>query len=61
MWFDSRHAHGLLALILGVLAIFRRQALIGTNAAWSKSVTGFGAVGIGVVLVGVGIWFLTTP
>jgi len=48
-------------LILGVLAIFRREALIGTNAAWSKSVTGFGAVLIGLVLVGIGIWFLTTP
>jgi len=61
MWHDSRHVHGFLALILGVLAIFRREALIGTNAAWSKSVSGFGAVMIGLVLVGIGIWFLTTP
>ena len=61
MRLDSRHLHGLLALILGVLAIFRREALLGTNAAWSKRVGGFGAVLIGVVLVGIGIWFLATP
>lgn len=60
MWLDARHVRGFLALILGALAIFKREAFIGTNAQWSKKVGGVGAVVIGVVLIGIAILFLTT-
>jgi hypothetical protein len=58
VWLDARHVRDFLALILGALAIFKREAFLGTNAQWSKRV---GAVVIGVVLIGIGILFLTTP
>jgi hypothetical protein len=59
VWPDSRHLHGILALILGVFAISKREALIGTSNAWSKSVKGSAGVLIGVVLLVIGIFLIT--
>jgi hypothetical protein len=56
---DSRHISGVLALVLGVLAIFRREALI-RNSAFGWKVTGPSAVLIGLALLASGLLLLTT-
>ena len=55
---DLRHIYGVLALVLGVFAIFRREALI-KNSAFGWKVTGPIAVLIGLALLASGLLLLT--
>jgi len=56
---NSRRIPGILALALGVLAIFRREALI-KNSAFGWKVSGPIAVLIGLSLIASGLLLLTT-
>ena len=56
---DLRRIYGVLALVLGVFAMFRREALI-KNSAFGWKVTGPIAVLIGLALLASGLLLLTT-
>jgi hypothetical protein len=56
---DLRQIYGLLALVLGAFAVFRREALI-KNSAFGWKVTGPIAVLIGLALLASGLLLLTT-
>ncbi|HEY1614303.1 MAG TPA: hypothetical protein VGF97_11485 [Rhizomicrobium sp.] len=57
----SHIEQGLLALALGVFALFSRSVRVGTSTAWYRTVNGGTAVAIGLVLVAIGTWLLGNP
>jgi hypothetical protein len=61
MSLDSNHVYGLLAVLLGVLAVFGRTVRLGTSVAWYKTINGGIAVEIGIGLILMGAWLLTAP
>ena len=61
MWFDRHHVKGLLALGIGACAILGHGVRIGADPVNYKIISGPAAVMIGIVLCGIGVWFVTSP